>query len=138
MKMTHADLVKHLDSISVRYTLSGGKIVVEAWCAFSMLSSKFTELPDNVVFNDLCNLKNTPFESIPEDTVFRSTVFFEKNRFMPTLPVLNIGSNFFLFDDMRIPEGTYVDHRLVSRCDMYSHIDNVDINGYFVESGLLS
>lgn len=141
MKMQTYEYVDFLKT-QANFEFNNGKLYINSQVfTHYQINIKYTELPDNLVFNCLCNLSGSKFTSLPNDIVLNGSLSVSHSNIktLPSSPPLTIMKNLSLSEtNIVIPFGTYVNNTVGTTCSLYDHIDGLKINGYFACSGILS
>lgn len=138
MKMTHKDLIGYLDLNGIHWDLQDGNIQVNQGTSFNNLDDKFTELPDNVIFNHILDLEKSSLTTFPDDLVLNGSIYLCNSNIIK-LPVLNCnGVLYMMGTNYTLLPSTFVKYDIWSDNTKYDYLDMVIINGYIVGAGLLS
>lgn len=138
MKMNNFDLSVYLTTQNWSHSIDNNVLSIFDWVSFHNISSRFSELPDNIVFYDICNLRHTTISSVPENAIFKNSIIVGSNVKRISQPIC-VGYNLFLNDsEINIPFGVYINNRLCSNNSKYDHLDYLYINGYIIDYGVLS
>lgn len=142
MKMTHQDLINHLKKIDVEYSIEHGYVHAKTWVKFYTISSEFTELPNNIVFNGICDLDFSSITSIPDNIVFNGSLSISDTKIteLPSKNPVYIHRHLYMNNNKSvIPFGTYVGSRITAYGTFrYEHYQAFEIGGYFVIGGIIS
>lgn len=96
MKMTHLDLIEFIETrypVSFdAYYMCDGFLVVNCWIEFILLDTKFTELPNDVIFNDYLDLDDSSIEIIPGSIVLNTQSVFMDRTKIKSIPFLDVSA----------------------------------------------
>lgn len=136
---THQDVINYIEKnyTNYYYRLRGGILYILGQVEFS--DFKFDILPTNLVFDVSCNLDYSDTTMLPDDIVLNSCLYLYGCTNIKSIRAINIGG---LLDISKtkivLEDGIYVDEMLVSYDSLYTHLDDVNIEGYIMYGNILS
>lgn len=154
MKMTYKFLIDKLKSQGIGYTILDGVVHINSTINLNIITEKYTELPDNIqfnqpvdfgathikslqpsiIFNNICDFSLSRLSSLPEHfTVYYGSLFLS-NTSLSSLPIIHIEDDVFNFDSLPVKPGSFIGGHLFGSV-MSSFIL---IRGYYMENGVLS
>lgn len=135
---THKDVIEFL---LLRYnrsffTTNNGKLEINRWLSF--VNYDHDTLPNNMVFVTSCELDYSNIAELPDDIILGSSLSIRET-LINELPLLDIPGFLDIGDTKAtICNGTFIGGSLLSYRSNYTYLDYVNINGYFLNCGVLS
>lgn len=141
MSVTHQDVIDYIEKYygnsSTYYKLQGDMLKIKRWVTFG--DFEFDTLPERMIFDGVCDLRDSNIEKIPNDILVYGNLFLNTTN-IHSLPFMYISNNLNInYTDIVLTDGIYIGGALWSLYnDLYKHFCYLQVSGYFFSTGVLS